>query len=178
MILVGFFFAVAAGLAIPGHLILFGRVINQFSYYTSTTSKGSSFGNVSLTSLANEYANSVNETCSVALLLQGPLFSRGFGENLMLLCDPQNGDVFSNVVEFACDPAAQLLTNVNVFSVYYVSMALSVLLAVFLANIFFNISAYRQTRRIRHSVYHSVLHQEIGWFDMNSGSELNTRLSE
>ena len=177
MIVIGLIMAVTAGLMQPGHIVLYGRVINQFILYNTAISLNNVYGNDSLTSLANQYATTVNSSCSISLILQGPLSSLT-GETVKLLCSSSNDGVFSKVLEYACDPKSQLLSRVYWFSIYYVCIGVFAFLATFLANIFINISAYRQTMRIRHAVYHSILHQEIGWFDVYGGMKLSTQLAE
>ena len=80
-----------------------------------------------------------------------------------------------DILQFVCDPPAQLLTQINLYSLYYVGLATGVLIT---ASLFWNISAYRQTKRMRKAFYHSVLHQGIGWYDVNEANELSTRLAE
>ena len=175
MFLVGVIMAVLSGLAIPGHLILFGQVINQFVFHIKASS--SNFGNDSLTAIANEYASTMNTSCSVSLLIEGSLFS-DVGETSNLLCDSQSGNVFSEVISFACDPNSQLESEIHIYSLIYVGLGVAVLVSTFFADIFFNISAYRQTRQIRLAYYRSVLHQEISWFDVNGVNQLSSRLTE
>ena len=178
MILVGTVFAVVTGLMLPIKLILFGYVIDEFVYYTTAISNNNDgIDNVSFTSLANQYAATMNSNCSVSLILQGPL-SNDTGQSFMLLCHNETEHKLSNVVEYACDPRSQLLSTINSFSINCVWIGIFVLLVVFLANIFFSISAYRQTRMIRHAFYNSVLHQEVGWFDMIDGNILSAQLAE
>lgn len=177
MITVGSIMAVAAGFATPGHIILFGGVINKFVHYYIAASNSSAFGNVSLSYLANQYARSLNSSCSVPLLRQG-VFSNGTRGNVKLLCDSPTEKVFLEVLGFVCDPRSELLLQAKYFSIYYIFLGIGTFISIFLATTLWNISAYRQTRRIRHCFYHSMLHQEVGWFDVNGTSELSTRLSE
>ena len=119
----------------------------------------------------------MNTSCSVSLLIEGTLFN-DVEDTANLLCDSQSGDVFAEVIAFACDPNYQLQSEIHLFSIIYVGIGVSVLVTTFFANIFFNISAYRQTRQIRLAFYHSMLHQEIGWFDVNGVNQLSCRLTE
>ena len=173
MIILGLFMAMASGLALPGHIILFGRIINSFSYYTRVTSIDDMDG-PSLTEAVNDIAMM---QCSFSLVKQISMNRSGSG-SVMLLCTDQTDQIFDDVAQFACDPDSELESTVHLFSIYYVAIGVGVILAVLLANTFLNCSAYRQTRRIRLDFYHSILHQEIGWFDVNEVNELSTRLAE
>ena len=177
MLLVGMIMAVLSGLALPAHIIFFGRVINEFIFYAMATSDNNGFGNTSITSIVNNYASMMNISCSESLVIKKDLIS-DIGEPVMLLCDPTSGGVFAEILIFVCAPKSHLLFEIHLFSLIYVGIGVYVLLTTFFANIFFNISAYRQTKQIRHAFYYSLLHQEIGWFDVNSANELNTRLTE
>ena len=171
MILVGIVMAVLSGLALPGHIILFGRVINQFIFHSIALS-----GDNSLTLIANNYTSNEGITCNVSVLRD--FFADMMSQPADLLCEPEDGGIFSDVIEYACDPNSQLESEIHMFSLYYVGLGVAVLVSTFLANIFFNISAYRQTRQIRLAYYHSVLHQEIGWFDVNGVNKLSSRLTK
>lgn len=178
MIIVGFFMAVVSGVGLPGHMILFGRVINNFVYYsaaTNVTSNGLTFSQQ-----VQQFANSSNMTCdelvskNSASILQFSINST----SSPLLCDDESEAIFMNVLDYICEPASTLRDEIGLFSLYYIGMATGVLISVFLATVFWNASAYRQTRRMRQAFYHSILHQEIGWFDVNEANELSTRLAE
>ena len=150
MIIIGTVMAVAAGLALPGHMLLFGRVINQFVFHELAET----FQNVTSTNISNPMENYF---CS----------------------DTETGDMFTtNIARYFDNPDSTLLREIGLFSLYYVGLATGVLIATFLATVFWNISAYRQTRRMRMAFYHSILRQEIGWFDVTEANELSTRLAE
>ena len=179
MIIFGFITAVISGLGLPGHMILFGRVINNFVYYSAVTNMTGSGGSISV--LATNLAMDMNTTCS-ELIADNPFFLTNITGNSnsnsnMLLCGMET-DVFENVLDYVCDPEPRLRSTIGMFSLYYIGLATGTLLAVFISTVFWNISAYRQTRRMRQAFYRSVLHQEIGWFDVTETNELNTRLSE
>lgn len=170
MILIGTVMAVLAGLALPGHMLLFGRVINEFVSYSIASNASAVIGQTSST------------LCSADVILNGSAFMQYLNSSQAHFCfnsqttgtDP----IASSILNYACDPKLVLQTNVGRFSIYYVVLATGVMFAIFLATIFWNMSAYRQTRRMRLAFYRSILHQEIGWFDVNEASQLNTRLVE
>lgn len=178
MIIFGFITAVISGLGLPGHMILFGRVINNFVYYSTVTNMTA---NVSISELAEQTALAMGTTCR-ALVADNPSFFTSMAENSssdsnMLLCSMET-DVFENILDYVCDPAPQLRSTIGTFSLYYIALATGTLLAVFISTVFWNVSAYRQTRRMRQAFYRSLLHQEIGWFDVTETNELSTRLAE
>ena len=181
MIIVGFFMAVISGVGLPGHMILFGRVINNFVYYSIASNIVN--GTVTFSQLVHDFAGSQNMSCD-QLVREDPFALLGFamnvsgGGNSPVLCDDESEDIFSNILDYVCDPAGTLQFEIGLFSVYYIALATGVLISVFIATVFWNVSAYRQTRRMRQAFYHSVLHQDIGWFDVNEANELSTRLAE
>lgn len=181
MIIIGFFMAVVSGVGLPGHMILFGRIINNFVFYSAATNITSA--NITFSEQVQLFATSSNMTCEELVtenpfgLLQYIMNVSGAGSS-PVLCDDESEDIFANVLDYICEPDATLRYEIGIFSLYYIGMATGVLISVFLATVFWNASAYRQTRRMRQAFYHSILHQEIGWFDVNEASELSTRLAE
>lgn len=172
MILFGTIMACAAGVALPVHLFLFGRVIDQFVSYSIA------IGNSALSNISTPSATD----CSPEVIVDSPAFIEYLNSSRGHFCfDPLNNGtdpVTSNIVSYACNPRATLQTNVGFFSIYYVILATCVLIAIFLSTTFWNLSAYRQTRRMRLAFYRSILRQEVGWFDVTEASQLNTRLVE
>ena len=148
MILLGMVMAVAAGVGRPGHILLFGQVVNQFVYYDLATNSAV---------LSNSTANQTGYFCSESSSGQ---------------------DIVANFLLFANDPDATLLREIGLFCLYYIGVGGGVFITVYLATILWNISAYRQTRRMRIAFYRSILRQEIGWFDVTGANELSTRLTE
>ena len=166
---------VASGVALPGHMLLFGEVINQFVYYSIATEtvrpRISSFINENST-IDDIACNSTRANDIISML-------SGNGTQVYICSGgDQGGDVFSEVLGYICDPADELQAQIAVYAYYYVTIALGVLLSTFLANALLNMSAYRQTRRMRRAFFRNVLHQEIGWFDVTDSAELSTRLAE
>lgn len=152
--------AVASGLALPGHMIMFGEVIDLFISYDLSQSLLAQIRNRSLT--LEEYLM--------------PMENTGYFCNFT-----DEGQSNSSVVRYilANDSAgSQLQIDVAFYSLYYVVMATGAFVTSFLANSLMNTSAYRQTRRMRYAFFSKILQQEIGWFDVNPTGELNNRLSE
>ena len=170
MIIVGTVMGIASGVALPSHFLLFGRVINQFVYYEQAIQirQNQSIDVTLVGSDCVEFREQIMNRSAMQMEM-----ADGNGQ---FLC-PQTS-VFSNILEFVCNPSDEFLDEIDKFSLIYLGLATAVLLVVFLANMFWNISAYRQTRRMRMAFYRSILKQEIGWFDVNNTAELSTRLSE
>lgn len=146
MILSGTLMAIAAGLALPGHMLLFGNVINEFVFHE-----------LAETFMNTTADNGTQHFCS----------NTGTGDSLAM-----------NLGRYLGNPDSTLLTEIGLYSLYYIGMATGVLIATFLSTVFWNISAYRQTRKMRRAFYRSILRQEIGWFDVTGANELSTRLTE
>ena len=181
MILVGVVTGILSGVALPGHILLFGEVINQFVYFSIAS--GDIHQRVTAF-VENETLNTVNLTVddilcdrSVASSTLASFASNGSGE--VYFCSQGEGsDVFESILDYVCDPRGELTGSVAVYSYYYLTIGVGVLMATFLSNCLWNLSAYRQTRRMRLAFYRSVLSQEIGWFDVTESAELSTRLAE
>ena len=179
MIVVGVVMGVASGVALPGHFLLFGDVINQFVYYSIATETVRPKIGTFIEDRNDSYQTIDDVTCNSTRANEAISMLADDGTRVYL-CDGgnQGGDIFSEVLGYICDPVDELQTQIALYAYYYVAIALGVLLSTFLANALLNLSAYRQTRRIRLAFFRNVLHQEIGWFDVNDSAQLSTRLAE
>ena len=148
MILVGTLMAMAAGVALPGHMLLFGRIVNEYVFH-----------DIAVRLSRNESMDMEQHFCADANSSVTSVLS-------------------TSLLPYINDSSGTLLREIGNFSLYYVGMATAVLIATFLATVFWNGSAYRQTRRMRAAFYHSILRQNIGWFDVTESNELSTRLLE
>ena len=170
MILVGVVMAIISGVALPGHMLLFGQVINQFVYYsTAANTTSSSF--------------SANQSCeaSISFIISDRqlLASISQGASSHFCSNSSSGvDVVIGILGYVCDPPGTLFREVGLYSIYYVALATGLLIVTFLATLVWNVSAYRQSRRMRTAFFRSILRQDIGWFDVKGVSELSTRLAE
>ena len=153
MVIVGTLMAMAAGLALPSHALLFGDVIDLFIAY-----------NISL-ELNTSFSDGTNAT------------SRMMTE---YFCNVTESSTSARVAEFlnSSDPGSLLQSKIGLFSLYYVGLASGMLIASFISTLFWNLSAYRQTRRLRQAFFRAIMKQEIGWFDVNPAALRNSRLSE
>ena len=170
MILIGVVMAIAAGLALPGHMLMFGDIIDFFIAYD----------------IAGDIQNNLNLTCdniTASLSLSDVMNTGNMSANSSeseYFCTQEDTGGDSNVFRYvmSCDLGSLLRSDVALYSYYYLAMAGGLILAAFLAIALWNWAAYRQTRRMRRTFLWSILRQDIGWFDVNPSGELNTRLSE
>ena len=174
MIISGFFLSIASGLTLPMSMVLFGDIVNNFLYQYLTTYIGKA-DNETVATYVQSTAFSQNVSCTE---LNDSSLLENITNSSILLCGLNNKRQYEEIIAFACDPNARLQSEIGIFSLYFVALGAVALVAGFLGALFWNISAYRQTRRIRESLYQSILRQEVGWFDVNNATELNTRLIE
>ena len=150
MIVMGTLMAVAAGAALPMHVIMLGSIIDFFIAH-----------NISL-DLSEAAANTTGG------------MMRGY------FCNMTDSSTSARLAQFlnSSDPGSLLQSQIGQFSLYYIGLASGLLIASFISTLFWNLSAYRQTHRLRQSFFQTIMKQEIGWFDVNPSAQLNSRLSE
>ena len=164
MIIIGTFMAIGSGLGLPGHMLMFGDIIDLFIAFDIVGSLRS----------INNY------TCTDSGNFSFNFFSMGNETNATeYFCDMQNRED-TNVFRYmsTCDLGDLLQSDVGLYSYYYVGLASGLIVTGFFAIALWNWAAYRQTRRMRSAFFRSILQQDIGWFDTSPSAELNTRLSE
>jgi len=175
MIIGGTFMAITGGVALPGHMLMFGRVINQFVYYSLAANNFAAVRNITAGFCTpTVIENLLQNTTVVEDLLRNTTMMPVSG----CFAGNQSSGVFDNVLNYVCDPEETLWSEIRLYSIYYVGLATAVLIVIFLATVFWNVSAYRQTRRMRVAFYQAILRQEVGWFDVNEAGGLSTRLAE
>ena len=156
MIVFGSVMAIASGLASPAHFLMLGEILNFFIAYDVVNQLRSNFSNTSFE--AHQIAELTGgQFCSENQTLKDSSFPR-------YITSHDIGDT--------------LQSDVTLYVYYYLAMASALLITAFLALALWNWAAYRQTKRMRIAFFKSILHQQIGWFDVNSSSELSTHLSE
>ena len=165
MIILGTIMAIAAGCALPAHMLMFGDVIDLFISYDLGQDLINNFG-VSLAGGSNDSLG----TGGTSII----------GGNFSYFCNFSQDDSTSNILRFlqSDDRDGLLRGDVAYYSYYYVALATGMVIASFSSTLFWNLSAYRQTRKMRLAFFHSIMRQSIGWFDVNPSGELSTRLSE
>ena len=168
--------AVAAGIALPGHLFLVGSVLNEFVYHSVVTSNNLEIPLDSLppnVSCEDYQSLQHNSRPMSSTSLPGDRGSGYFCSN-----STSGSDVIENLVPYLCDPDATLRSEIGLYSLYYIALATGVLITVFLATTFWNLSAFHQVHKMRKDLYHSILRQNIGWFDEVETGEISTTLVE
>ena len=180
MIVVGAVMSIASGVALPGHIILFGRVINQFVYYEQALTfqpivlNQSEMMGLGCESFRNKVINGTIELMDI----QNSVTATADTANNSDLFFCQQASVFLDILNRVCDPEDVLINEINKFTYIYIGLATGVLIALTSANMLWNFSAYRQTQKMRKAFYQSILRQEIGWFDVTETAQLSTCLAE
>ena len=82
------------------------------------------------------------------------------------------------VDESLCATGDDLIDEINILLIYYCGLGVVAFVCGWLHVSLFQFACERQLHIIRRKFFHSVLRQEIGWFDVNSVGELNSRLNE
>ncbi len=191
MMLVGTAMAMAAGAALPIHMLLFGQIINQFVYYSAAidvrdgalmnlatlNSPECGSQNLSCDSFIRlvqdgEVERLINVTCPNENITQPSMVEQHF-------CSvDDDSSIYNDILGFVCEPKDTFIDGITEYSYIYLGLATGVLISMFLAFFLWNVSGYRQARRMRLAFYRSILKQDVGWFDVNETSQLNTRLAE
>ncbi|XP_022371091.1 phosphatidylcholine translocator ABCB4 isoform X3 [Enhydra lutris kenyoni] len=114
--------------------------------------------------------------------------AHGAGLPLMMIVFGQMTDKFvgtagnfSFPVNFSLsmlNPGRILEEEMTRYAYYYSGLGAGVLVAAYIQVSFWTLAAGRQIRKIRQEFFHAILRQEIGWFDINDTTELNTRLTD
>ncbi|XP_071071286.1 phosphatidylcholine translocator ABCB4 isoform X2 [Dasypus novemcinctus] len=108
-----------------------------------------------------------------------PLMMIVFGE--MTDTFVTNAGNFSIPVNFSLlllNPGRILEEEMTRYAYYYSGLGAGVLVAAYIQVSFWTLAAGRQIKKIRQKFFHAILRQEIGWFDINNTTELNTRLTD
>ncbi|PNJ70214.1 hypothetical protein CR201_G0010146, partial [Pongo abelii] len=108
-----------------------------------------------------------------------PLMMIVFGEMTDKFVDTAGN--FSFPVNFSLsllNPGKILEEEMTRYAYYYSGLGAGVLVAAYIQVSFWTLAAGRQIRKIRQKFFHAILRQEIGWFDINDTTELNTRLTD
>ncbi|EHA97327.1 Multidrug resistance protein 3, partial [Heterocephalus glaber] len=125
-----------------------------------------------------------------ALMCLGTIMAvaHGSGLPLMMIVFGDMTDKFVNAdgnfsfpVNFSLsqlNPGRILEEEMTRYAYYYSGLGAGVLVAAYIQVSFWTLAAGRQIKKIRQKFFHSILRQEIGWFDINDITELNTRLTD
>ncbi|KAF5927848.1 hypothetical protein HPG69_000754 [Diceros bicornis minor] len=114
--------------------------------------------------------------------------AHGSGLPLMMIVFGEMTDRFVNTsgnfsfpVNFSLsmlNPGRILEEEMTRYAYYYSGLGAGVLVAAYIQVSFWTLAAGRQIKKIRQKLFHAILRQEIGWFDINDTTELNTRLTD
>uniref|UniRef100_A0A8C6RUJ7 P-type phospholipid transporter n=1 Tax=Nannospalax galili TaxID=1026970 RepID=A0A8C6RUJ7_NANGA len=114
--------------------------------------------------------------------------AHGSGLPLMMIVFGEMTDKFvNNAGDFSLpenfslsmlNPGRILEEEMTRYAYYYSGLGAGVLIAAYIQVSFWTLAAGRQIKKIRQKFFHAILRQEIGWFDINDTTELNTRLTD
>ncbi|XP_049995746.1 phosphatidylcholine translocator ABCB4 [Alexandromys fortis] len=76
------------------------------------------------------------------------------------------------------NPGRLLEEEMTRYAYYYSGLGGGVLIAAYIQVSFWTLAAGRQIKKIRQHFFHAILRQEMGWFDIQGTTELNTRLTD
>ena len=176
MMIVGSLMAIASGLALPAHMLMLGDTVDFFIAFDIANQLRTNMGNSSCEAFTMAFNTSAEGDFSSGSSLNG---ARSEEEHFCSV-NGTSGLEDSSLPRYiaSCNIGDTLQNDVTLYVYYYLAMASGLLITAFLAIALWNWAAYRQTRRMRIAFFKSILHQDIGWFDVNPSSELNTHLSE
>ena len=148
--------AITHGVGLPLLMVVFGETTDAFSneFITREIARGL---NISY----NVSANNVNCT------------------QLNGICSTNETEQCGFLVDDSlCATGDDLINDINRLVIYYCALGVVIFIAGWLHVSLFQYACERQLQIIRRRFFSSVLRQEIGWFDVNSVGELNSRLNE
>ena len=150
--LVGVATAIVHGVGLPLLMVVFGETTDVFS---------NEF-------LTRDIARSVNESVDDLNCT-----------HLNMICSTTERDTCGFFVEDdLCTTSDDLVEEINRLVIFYCALGVTVFISGWLHISLFQYACERQLHVIRKKFFHSILRQEIGWFDMNSVGELNSRINE
>ena len=150
--LVGVATAITHGVGLPLLMVVFGETTDVFS---------NEF-------LTRDIARSVNESVDDLNCT-----------HLNMICSTTERDTCGFFVEDdLCTTSDDLVEEINRLVIFYCALGVMVFISGWLHISLFQYACERQLHVIRKKFFHSILRQEIGWFDVNSVGELNSRINE
>ncbi|XP_065884882.1 ATP-dependent translocase ABCB1-like [Dysidea avara] len=148
---IGSIAAVAHGVTLPLLMVVFGETIDAFSNEFITRQLSRAF---------NLSVENVNCTA------------------LYTICENATQDCQFFFDNSLCTTGDELIEDVNILVIYFCALGVVAFVGGWMHVAFFQHACERQLLIIRKRFFRSVLRQEIGWFDVNSVGELNSRLSD
>ena len=86
-----------------------------------------------------------------------------------------NEDIFKYLVS---DDAESLLQKEVLYYSYYYILVVVLNIMEAPGHILWTVATLRQTKRMRQALFGSMLYRKVEWFDLNSATEIPTKLSE
>ena len=77
-----------------------------------------------------------------------------------------------------CTTQDELIDDIDILVIYYCALGIVAFFGGWMHVSLFQYACERQLLVIRKRFFHSILRQEIGWFDVNSVGNINSRLNE
>ena len=99
--------------------------------------------------------------------------------HLNMICSTTERDTCQFFVEDdLCTTGDDLVEDINGLVIYYCVLGVAAFVCGWLHVSLFQYACERQLQIIRKKFFHSILRQEIGWFDVNSVGQINSRINE
>lgn len=182
--ILGFICAILHGGGVPVVFIFYGQMTDKFIDFDQCTE----YTKILLQENP-ENVNCINQTnvpefteCSPDQIQQSTLdydclIAEGF-TNETAEYYPPSFFVNSTTGEILPPTELNIASEIAVYSIIFAGIGIAATLAGYLQVLFFTWSAAGQAREIRIKFFRSVVEQEIGWFDLNTVGELNSKIAE
>ena len=161
-------------------VILFGDVTNAFINQAATQAFISPNNSVAVACAASAVSNISNTPLNDSMDAVLSNITTGIVD-----CNANAfGVTLDEILQICFSDHSQCLSDdrfisvVNRQVIWFVVLAVGVLIASFGQLSFFQVACERQINRIRLYYYRAIMRQDIGWFDNNPSGELSSRLSE
>ena len=149
---IGVVAAIAHGVSLPVLMVVFGETIDVFANEYISREVAGAFDNISVD---NVNCAELNARCRINTTICGFF-----------------------VEDSLCTTGDDLIDEINQLVIYYCVLGVVAFVCGWLHVSLFQYTCERQLNIIRKKFFHSIVRQEIGWFDVNSVGELNSRIHE
>nr|AJG01604.1 ATP-binding cassette sub-family B MDR/TAP member 1 [Dreissena polymorpha] len=161
---VGIIAALGNGSAFPLMIIVFGKMIDVF------VNSGLFSGLVKELDALGVLANL---SLTQAQVIENPDLMDGKFD--IIKAYDVNNTISLDVIQSSIDN--DLLEVMQTYALYFIGIGCGVVVFGYLQVMLWMVASERQTHRIRTMFYSNILRQNIGWFDVNESTELNSRLT-
>ena len=157
--MIGAVTAIVHGTTLPLLMVVFGETTDAFSneYITREIARDVANASINNVSINNVDCTELNMICNTSR---------------------NTTDCAFFVEDSLCATGDDLIDEINTLVIYYCALGVVAFVCGWLHVSLFQYACERQLQIIRKKFFHSVLRQEIGWFDVNSIGELNSRLNK